>query len=82
MTTMEKRSAPLWTRGMIAVLSAQFLSAMADNASTPWSPGGVWCCAGNCDWDFVVAAAVGACGAQCFVMGRGQADPSFRAAEF
>jgi plasmid stabilization system protein ParE len=32
MTTMESRSAPLWTRGMIAVLSAQFLSAMADNA--------------------------------------------------
>jgi LPLT family lysophospholipid transporter-like MFS transporter len=32
MTTMENRSAPLWTRGMIAVLSAQFLSAMADNA--------------------------------------------------
>jgi LPXTG-motif cell wall-anchored protein len=38
MTTMENQSAPLWTRGMIAVLSAQFLSAMADNASTPWSP--------------------------------------------
>ena len=32
MTTMENRSAPLWTRGMIAVLIAQFLSAMADNA--------------------------------------------------
>ena len=32
MTRMENRSAPLWTRGMIAVLSAQFLSAMADNA--------------------------------------------------
>jgi len=26
MTTMENRSAALWTRGMIAVLSAQFLS--------------------------------------------------------
>ena len=32
MTSMENRSAPLWTRGMIAVLIAQFLSAMADNA--------------------------------------------------
>jgi LPLT family lysophospholipid transporter-like MFS transporter len=32
MTNMENRSAPLWTRGMIAVLIAQFLSAMADNA--------------------------------------------------
>jgi MFS transporter, LPLT family, lysophospholipid transporter len=32
MSSMEKRSAALWTRGMIAVLSAQFLSAMADNA--------------------------------------------------
>ncbi|MDB6013936.1 MAG: lplT [Gammaproteobacteria bacterium] len=32
MTNMENGSAPLWTRGMIAVLIAQFLSAMADNA--------------------------------------------------
>ncbi|HWW80219.1 MAG TPA: lysophospholipid transporter LplT [Steroidobacteraceae bacterium] len=32
MTNMENSSAPLWTRGMIAVLVAQFLSAMADNA--------------------------------------------------
>jgi MFS transporter, LPLT family, lysophospholipid transporter len=32
MTTVENRSAALWTRGMIAVLIAQFLSAMADNA--------------------------------------------------
>ena len=32
MSSMENRSAALWTRGMIAVLSAQFLSAMADNA--------------------------------------------------
>ena len=32
MTNMEHGSAPLWTRGMIAVLIAQFLSAMADNA--------------------------------------------------
>jgi LPLT family lysophospholipid transporter-like MFS transporter len=32
MTTLENQSAPLWTRGMIAVLIAQFLSAMADNA--------------------------------------------------
>ncbi len=32
MTSMENGSAPLWTRGMVAVLIAQFLSAMADNA--------------------------------------------------
>ena len=32
MTNMENGSAPLWTRGMTAVLIAQFLSAMADNA--------------------------------------------------
>jgi MFS family permease len=32
MSSMENRSAALWTRGMIAVLIAQFLSAMADNA--------------------------------------------------
>jgi LPLT family lysophospholipid transporter-like MFS transporter len=32
MTAKENRSAALWTRGMIAVLIAQFLSAMADNA--------------------------------------------------
>lgn len=33
MTTMERGgSAPLWTRAMVAVLIAQFLSAMADNA--------------------------------------------------
>ena len=32
MTNMENSSAPLWTRRMIAVLVAQFLSAMADNA--------------------------------------------------
>jgi LPLT family lysophospholipid transporter-like MFS transporter len=32
MTNTENGSAPLWTRGMIAVLIAQFLSAMADNA--------------------------------------------------
>jgi LPLT family lysophospholipid transporter-like MFS transporter len=32
MSSMENRSSDLWTRGMIAVLSAQFLSAMADNA--------------------------------------------------
>lgn len=32
MTNVENSSAPLWTRGMIAVLIAQFLSAMADNA--------------------------------------------------
>lgn len=30
--TAESNDAPLWTRGMIAVLAAQFLSAMADNA--------------------------------------------------
>ena len=33
MTSMERGgSAPLWTRAMVAVLIAQFLSAMADNA--------------------------------------------------
>ena len=32
MTTLENQSAPLWTRGMIAVLIAQFVSALADNA--------------------------------------------------
>jgi LPLT family lysophospholipid transporter-like MFS transporter len=32
MTTLENRSAPLWTRGMSAVPIAQFLTAMADNA--------------------------------------------------
>jgi LPLT family lysophospholipid transporter-like MFS transporter len=32
MSSMENGSTPLWTRGMIAVLIAQFLSAMADNA--------------------------------------------------
>ena len=32
MTTLQRGGASLWTRGMIAVLIAQFLSAMADNA--------------------------------------------------
>jgi LPLT family lysophospholipid transporter-like MFS transporter len=32
MITAERGNAPLWTRGMVAVLVAQFLSAMADNA--------------------------------------------------
>ncbi len=30
--TVARSNAPLWTRGMIAVLVAQFLSALADNA--------------------------------------------------
>jgi LPLT family lysophospholipid transporter-like MFS transporter len=29
---IQQRNAPLWSRGMVAVLSAQFLSALADNA--------------------------------------------------
>jgi len=36
MTNMENGSAPLWTRGMIAVLIAQFLSAMALSIGTLW----------------------------------------------
>ena len=32
MSTMESGSRPLWTRGMVAVLIAQFVSALADNA--------------------------------------------------
>jgi LPLT family lysophospholipid transporter-like MFS transporter len=32
MTTMENGTRPLWTRGMVAVLIAQFVSALADNA--------------------------------------------------
>jgi len=32
MTTLQRGDASLWTRGMIAVLIAQFLPAMADNA--------------------------------------------------
>jgi LPLT family lysophospholipid transporter-like MFS transporter len=32
MTTLQRCGASLWTRGMIAVLIAQLLSAMADNA--------------------------------------------------
>jgi MFS transporter, LPLT family, lysophospholipid transporter len=32
MTDLERGTAPLWTRGLMAVLVAQFLSAMADNA--------------------------------------------------
>src|SRR5580658_2191933 len=30
--TLQGRSTALWSRGMVAVLAAQFLSAMADNA--------------------------------------------------
>ena len=32
MSTMESGARPLWTRGMVAVLIAQFVSALADNA--------------------------------------------------
>ena len=32
MSTMESEARPLWTRGMVAVLIAQFVSALADNA--------------------------------------------------
>jgi len=32
MSTMEYETRPLWTRGMVAVLIAQFVSALADNA--------------------------------------------------
>jgi hypothetical protein len=51
MTTMENRSAPLWTRGMIAGGGAGYRDCC-----------GVWCCVGGCDWGFVVAAAAGDAG--------------------
>lgn len=32
MTKLQTASLPLWSRGLVAVLAAQFITAMADNA--------------------------------------------------